>query len=58
VKNKHVIFGEFPDGSSIWRASISGRYDTQRKIQELAEHSYNHFYAIDVEAGEVVRIEG
>jgi hypothetical protein len=58
VKRQYVIFEEFPDASSIWRASISGRYDTERKIQELAEHSYNHFYAIDVEAGGLVRIEG
>ena len=42
------IFEKFPDGSTLWRACVSGRYETQRKMQELTEHSKNEFYAIDI----------
>jgi hypothetical protein len=58
MKHQYDIFEEFLDGSLVWRVSVSGRYDTERKIQEFAEQSYNRFHAISVEAGETVRIEG
>lgn len=41
------IFEMFPDGSSLWRACIAGRFNTERKLQELAEHSENEFLALD-----------
>jgi hypothetical protein len=46
--HEYDIFEKFPDGSTIWRACVSGRYETDRKMQELAEHSKNKFYAIDI----------
>ncbi len=58
MKHQYAIFEEFPDGPLIWRVRASGRHDTERKIQELAEHPYNQFHAIDIEARELVRIEG
>ena len=48
------IFEIFPDGSMIWRACVFGRYETRRKLQELAERSPNEFVAIDIHAGEPV----
>ena len=45
------IFERYWDGSSLWRATVSGRYEAQRKMQEFAEHSENAFFAIDVKAG-------
>ena len=43
------VFEKFSDGSTLWRACIAGRYETHRKMQELAEHSENEFYAIDIQ---------
>jgi hypothetical protein len=48
------IFEIFPDSSMIWRACVFGRYETRRKLQELAERSPNEFVAIDIQAGEPV----
>ena len=45
------IFERFPDGSSKWRTFVSGEFEVQRKLQELAEHSENEFSAIDIQAG-------
>ncbi len=42
------IFEKLPDGSSIWRACVAGQYDTERKLQDLAEHSVNEFFAIKI----------
>ena len=48
MRHNFDIFEKFPDGSTLWRASVFGRYETQRKIQEFSEHSKNEFYAIDI----------
>jgi len=48
VRHSFDIFEKFPDGSTLWRACVSGRYETHRKIQELTEHSKNDFYAINI----------
>jgi hypothetical protein len=45
--HEYHIFEMFPDGSSLWRARIAGRFNTQRKLQELAEHSESEFVALD-----------
>ena len=37
MKHKYDIFEEFPDGSLIWRNSVSRRYDAERTIQELSD---------------------
>ncbi len=41
------IFEKFPDSSTLWRSRVSGRFETERKIQELSEHSRNEFHAMD-----------
>lgn len=45
------IFEKFPDGSTIWRTCVFGKFEAERKMQELAEHSENEFWAIDIQAG-------
>jgi len=50
MRRKYDIFEKFPDGSTLWRACVSGRYETHRKMQAFAEHSENVFYAIDIQA--------
>ena len=52
-RNDHIfIFEKFPDGSALWRGCIAGRFEAQRKMDELAEHSQNEFFLIDVKAGQ------
>ena len=46
------IFEKFPDGSTLWRACVRGRFEAIRKIQEFSEHSENGFQAIDIQAGD------
>jgi hypothetical protein len=48
MRHNFDIFEKFPDGSTLWRACVSGSYETQRKIQDFSEHSKNQFYAIDI----------
>jgi hypothetical protein len=49
MRHDFDVFEKFPDGSTLWRACIAGRYEAHRKMQELAEHSENEFYAIDLQ---------
>jgi hypothetical protein len=49
------LFEKFPDGSSLWRACVLGLEGTRLHLQELAQKSGNHFYAIDMVSGKVVR---
>lgn len=44
------VFEKFPDGSTLWRACVSGRFEAERKIQELKERSENEFYSLDIQA--------
>ncbi len=53
---EYHIFEIFPNGSSVWRASIPGRFNTQRKLQELAEHSDNEFLAFDFSTSNYLRL--
>jgi hypothetical protein len=48
------IFEKFSDGSTLWRACVSGRYEAQRKVQEFAEFSDNEFFLIDVQSVELL----
>jgi hypothetical protein len=54
MRHEFDIFEKFPDGSSLWRVCVSGKYDSQRKVAELAEQSENEFFAIDIQVGEVL----
>ena len=56
MQHEYDIFEKFPDGFTIWRACVSGRYETERKMQELAEQSSNEFYAIDVQVNKLVAL--
>ena len=48
------IFEKFSDGSTVWHSCVSGQFNAERKIQELAEQSQNAFFAIDIQAGELL----
>ena len=50
MRRDYDVFERFPDGSTLWRGCVTGRYEAQRKMQELAEHSENGFFLIDIQA--------
>jgi hypothetical protein len=52
MRQKFDIFEKLPDGTAIWRVCVFGEYDAQRKVHELAEHSENVFFALNITAGE------
>ena len=54
MKNEYDLFEKFPDGSSLWRDSVSGFETTRLRLQELARRSENQFYAINLTTGEVL----
>ena len=56
MRREYDIFERFFDGSSIWRACVSGRFEAQRQMQGLTEHSGNEFFAIDIKAGGLVPV--
>ena len=43
------IFERFTDGSTVWRVCVRGRFDAQRKMNELAERSENECFMIDIQ---------
>jgi hypothetical protein len=50
MRREYDVFEKFPDGSTLWRACVTGRYEAQRKIHELREHSENDFIFLDIHA--------
>lgn len=50
MRRDYDVFEKFPDGSTLWRACVSGRYEAQRKMQELRENSENEFFILDIQA--------
>jgi hypothetical protein len=48
------IFEKFQDGSTIWRACVLGRFEAERKLQELSEYSNNEFMAMNIHTGIVL----
>ncbi len=51
MTREYDLFEKFPDGSSLWRASVSGLGNARLHLQELTRRSENQFYAIDMTAG-------
>jgi hypothetical protein len=52
VRRDYDVFEKFPDGSTLWRMCVPGRYEAQRKIQELRERSENEFFTLAIQARE------
>ncbi len=48
VRKPYDVFEKFPDGSTLWRTCVIGRFEAYRKMRELAEHSGNEFFVIDI----------
>ena len=51
MRRNYDVFEKFPDGSTLWRECVAGRYEAQRKMHELAENSESEFFLIDIQAG-------
>ena len=54
MRRVYDVFERFPDGSTLWRACVPGRYESKRKMHELAEHSGNEFFLIDILAEDLL----
>jgi hypothetical protein len=48
MRQVYDIFEKLPDGSALWRTWVVGRFEANRRMQELAEHSRNEFFLIAV----------
>jgi len=57
---EYDLFERFPDGSSLWRASVWGLEGTHSHLRRLAEKSDNQFYAIEITSGKTIhaKLEG
>ena len=53
MRRDYDIFEKLPDGSTAWRTCVSGRFEAERRMQELAEFSPNEFLLIDIQAAEI-----
>ncbi len=51
---EYDLFEKFPDGSSLWRASVLGLEGACIHMRELSRKSGNEFYAIDVMRGKTI----
>jgi hypothetical protein len=56
MTREYDLFEKFPDGSSLWRASVSGLGNARLHLHELTRRSENQFYAIDITAGKTLRL--
>jgi hypothetical protein len=51
---EYDLFEKFPDGSSLWRVSVSGLGNARVQLQELTAKSKNQFYALDIVEGKIL----
>jgi hypothetical protein len=49
MRRDYDLFKKFPDGSTLWRACVSGKFEAERKMRELREHSENEFFTLDIQ---------
>ena len=54
MTREYDLFEKFPDGSSLWRVSVSGLGNARLHLHELTRKSENQFYAIDMTAGKTL----
>ncbi len=57
MNHEYDLFEKFPDGSSLWRACVSGLGNVRLQLQELTRKSKNQFYAIDIFAGKILPLD-
>lgn len=53
---EYDLFEKFPDGSSLWRASVLGLEGACIHMRELSRKSGNEFYAIDLMRGKTIHL--
>jgi hypothetical protein len=54
MTHEYDLFEKFPDGSSLWRASVIGLEGARMHVSALAQRTSNTFYAMNVESGKIV----
>lgn len=51
MRREYEVFERFRDGSTLWRATVMGRFEAHRKAQELAEMCENQFFVMEIHDG-------
>ncbi len=54
MKHQYDLFEKFPDGSSLWKASVIGLEGAHHYMRDLAQRSPNRFYALHLVSGKIV----
>jgi hypothetical protein len=54
MRRVYDVFEKFPDGSTIWRTFVTGRFEAERKMQELAERSGSEFFLIAIQEEDIL----
>jgi len=54
MNHEYDLFEKFPDGSSLWRASVVGLGGARLHMFDLSRRSTNVFYAMNVINGKIV----
>jgi len=57
MNRKYDLFERFSDGSSLWRACVTGLENTRIHLHQLSSQSANQYYAIDIAVGKVIRLK-
>jgi hypothetical protein len=53
VRN-YEVFERFPDGSTLWRASVAGIRSAHNTLKELSTETKNECYALNLQTGEII----
>ena len=49
MRRVYDVFEKFPDGSTLWRASVTGRFEAEQIMLEWAEYSTNEYFLFEAE---------
>jgi|HubBroStandDraft_4_1064222.scaffolds.fasta_scaffold278698_1 hypothetical protein len=49
MRRVYDIFEKFPDGSTLWRASVPEQCEAERIMLEWAEYSANEFFLFEAD---------
>jgi hypothetical protein len=47
MRRQYDIYELMEDGSPLWRCCVIGKFEAERKLLDLSEHSTNEFFAIE-----------
>lgn len=54
MEQTYEVFEILTDGTVLWRDLVRGRVPTRARLDQLAKHSANEFFAVDLTTRQVV----